>query len=70
MLSFNRGRPIAHALDSKGNKVLTIHITPEQEKPDIIVDNTEELITDSDIDKIQRNMRLTGTEIKIIKKAI
>ena len=35
MLSFNNGKPIAHGIDKRGNKVLTINITPEQETEDI-----------------------------------
>ena len=70
MLSFHRGKPIAHALDKKGNNVLTIHITPEQEKPDIEVDNIDELIDEEEFDHIKGIMRLTNTEVKMIKKAL
>ena len=70
MLSFDRGRPIAHALDKRGNKVLTIHITPEEKNSDIEVDNIDELIDKYDYDIIKKSMKLSNTEIKIIQKFI
>ncbi len=70
MLSFDRGDAIAHGLDVHGNRVMTIHITPEEEQPDIEVDNVDELITEADFEHIKKLMRLTNTEIKLIKKAI
>lgn len=70
MLSFHRGNKIAHAIDKKGNKVLTIFITPDEENSDIEVDNINELIDEDDFENIKNMMRLTTTEIKMIKKAI
>ncbi len=70
MLSFDHGQAIAHGLDVHGNKVLTIHITPEQEKPDIEVDNVDELIDDDDFANITKVMRLTGTEVKLLRKVL
>ncbi len=70
MLSFDNGEPIAHGIDKRGNKVLTIHITPEQEKSDIEVDSIDELINDSDFTQIAKIMRLTSTEVKLLKKVI
>ena len=76
MLSFDRGTEIAHGLDVHGNRVLTINITPEQEKPDIEAvrsdgsDGIDELIDEEDFAHIMKVMRLTGTEIKLLKKVI
>lgn len=70
MLSFDHGQAIAHGLDVHGNRVLTIHITPEQEKPDIEVDSIEELIDDDDFAQITKVMRLTATEVKLLRKVL
>jgi len=70
MLSFDRGRPIAHALNKSGVKVLTIHITAEQAKPDIEVDSVEELIGEDDFEFIKKVMKLSGTEVKLLKKVV
>lgn len=70
MLSFDSGIPIAHCLDKRGNKILTIHITPEKEKPDIEVDNIDELIDSADFDFIRQSMKLTNTEVKLLQKVL
>ncbi len=70
MLSFDRGIPIAHCLDSSGKKILTIHITDDQSDPDITVDRIEELIDDEDIESIKNMMKLTNIEVKMIQKAL
>lgn len=70
MLSFDRGKAIAHALDKKGNKILTIYITPEQKDPDIEVDNIDELIDISDFDMIRKSMKLSNTEVKLLQKVL
>ena len=70
MLSFVKGRPIAVALDKDGKKLFTIHFTPEEEEPDITCDDVADLITDSDIDQLQKSFKLGRIEIKVLKKAL
>lgn len=70
MLSFDKGTPIAHALDKRGNKLQTIFVTQEKDKPDIEVDDVNELIDEDDYLQIKKMLRLNSIEIKIIKKAI
>lgn len=70
MLSFDHGKPIAHALDKRGNKVLTIYITPDKEKADIEVDDISQLINENDYIQIQKLMKLSGMELKMIKNAV
>lgn len=70
MLSFDRGTPIAHCLDSKGNKILTLHITNEEKDPDIVVDKIEQIIDDRDFEIVIKNMKLVPMEVKMIKKAL
>ena len=70
MLSFTRGRPIAVALDHEGNILHTIFVTPEEELPDIAVDDPLELIDDVDIEGLRRSMRFGRLECRIIMKAV
>lgn len=70
MLSFDRGTPIAHGLDKKGNKILTIHITEDQDEPDIQVDKLEDIIDEDDIIRVAKLMRLLSVETKMIRKAL
>lgn len=70
MLSFNRGVPVAVALDKDDNVVHTIHVTPEEELPDIAVDNPLELIDRIDIDALRRALRLGALETRVIMKSI
>lgn len=70
MLSFTRGRAIAIALDKNGNKVFTIHITPEKDDPDINVDNVIELIDDVDISTLRSSMKLGRIELMMLKQAL
>lgn len=70
MLSFTRGRPIAVALDSGGRILHTIYVTPEEELPDIAVDDPLELIDEVDIESLRRSMRLGKLECRIIMKAV
>lgn len=70
MLSLHRGIPIAHALDKKGNQVLTIHITDDEMDPDIEVDRIEELINHRDFVAVKKIMKLLEIESRMIQKAI
>lgn len=70
MLSFDRGQPIAHVLDKSGKKISKIFITPEKDKPDIEVDNIEEIIDDDDLERLTKNIKLSKFEIKLIKKSL
>lgn len=72
MFSFTRGKPIAIALDSDGNKVFIIHITEEEEMPDIKVDEADKLdmINTSDIGQIVRAMKLGKIERTMLEKSI
>ena len=70
MLSFERGTPIALALDKKGGVVHTVHITPDSELPDIDVDNPLELIDDIDIKAAKKDMKLGTIDTRILTNAI
>lgn len=70
MLSFTRGTPIALALNRKGGIVHTIHITPDEELPDIDVDNPLELIDDIDIQTAKRDMKLGTIDTRILTNAV
>lgn len=70
MLSMHRGLPIAKVLDKKGGELHTIFITEEEEKPDIEVDNPEELIDDEDISKLRSLMKIGNIELKLLRKAL
>ncbi len=70
MLSFTRGKKIAIALDKDDKIVFTIHITQDQEEPDIKVDNILELIDDADVSNLRGSMKLGRIEVKILQKAL
>lgn len=70
MLSFDRGTPIAHCLDKKGNIIGRLCITEDQKKPDIMVENAADLIDDDDFAQIIKSMKLSALEVKMIKKAL
>ena len=70
MLSFHRGKVIAIALDSKGKEKFKIHITPEEEEPDVQVDDVLGLIDDADVESLRSAMKLGNIEIKLLKRAI
>ena len=70
MLSFDKGRPIAAALDKRGRVVHTIYVTPEQEQPDIEAENILDLIDSVDVKTIKRELKLGLIESKILMKSI
>ncbi len=70
MLSFTRGRKIAICLDADDKTIFTIHVTKEEEEPDISVDDISELIDDSDIDQLRKSFKLGRIEVKMLKKAL
>lgn len=70
MLSLSRGKPIAVALNRDGIVVYTIHVTDENDLPDIVVDNVLELITKEDIESLQKTFKLGKIEKKILEKAL
>lgn len=70
MLSFTKGKPVAIAVDKAGKVVFTIHVTDDEEEPDIKVDTPLELIDDADLTKIRSEMRLGRIELKMLKKGL
>lgn len=71
MISFNRGEPIALALDKEGKTRFTIYVTEDNGgDPDINVDSPNDLITDLDISTLRGSMKLGRLELKMIKKAL
>lgn len=70
MLSFNRGIPIAIALNKDGEIQYTIHVTPDKKEPDLSVDNLLELIDDADLSDLRSKMKLGRIEIKMLKQAL
>ena len=70
MLSFTRGRPIAHALDKKHNIVQTIRLTKECELPDIEFDEPLRLLDKHDFDQVRKDLRLGKIEVDVLRKAI
>lgn len=70
MLSFDKGKKVAVALD-KGNKpVFYIRVTEDQELPDIQCDDSLALISDEDLKQIKSAMKLGTIEIAVIKKLL
>lgn len=70
MLSFTRGSPIALALDKTGKIIHTIFVTPEEDLPDIAVDDPLELIDELDVERLRRSMRLGQLEARVVMKAV
>ncbi len=70
MLSFNRGDPIALALDSKGKVIHTIHITPLEELPDIDVDDPLGLIDEIDLDHVAKDLKLGTIDKRVLQSAV
>ena len=70
MLSFDRGIPIAHCLDKKGNKIGQLCITQDQKHPDILVEDAGDLIDDEDFIQIIKSMKLSLLDVKMIKKVL
>lgn len=71
-LSFDRGNPIAVAVD-KDNKILhTIRVTDNEDDsmPDIDVDNIFNIMKNDDIDNIGRVLKLSRLEKKVLKRAL
>lgn len=70
MLSFDRGKPIALALNKDGHLVHTIRVTPDEKKSDIDVDTPIALIDAIDIEELRKMMRLGVLETRVLIKAI
>ena len=70
MLSFTRGRPIAHALDKHNKIVQTIRMTRELELPDIEFDDPVQLLDEHDFEHVRKDLRLGKIEMGILIKAI
>ena len=70
MLSFNRGVPIAIALNKDGEIQYTIHVTPDKKDPDLSVDNLLDLIDEVDLRELRSKMKLGRIEIKMLKQAL
>ena len=70
MLSFTRGKPIALALDKNNETVFTIHVTPEEDEPDINVDSVHDLIDKADVEKLRQSMRIGRIELKLLQQAL
>ncbi len=70
MLSLTRGRACAIAVDREGKKIYTIHITDDQDEPDIICDDVMDLIHDEDIQELQKSFHLGKIEMKLLKRAL
>jgi len=74
MLSFDRGKPFAVAVNSSGKKVLTIYTRPDTIKagvpaePDIQIDNPVDLIKGEDVEMLKKSLKLGKIEIALIKK--
>lgn len=70
MLSFNRGTPVALALNDKSEIVRVIHVTREEKLPDIAADNPLELIDRIDVEAVRRALRLGMIDTQVLMKAI
>ncbi len=70
MLSFDRGTPVAIALDKAGKTIYTIRVTEEEEDPDIEADDVLGLIDRIDIQELKQAMRLGLIETKVLTKAL
>jgi len=68
MLSLNRGKPFATAINKDGKREFIIYTREDNGDPDIKVDNPIELITKADIDGIKKSLKLGNIEVGIIKK--
>lgn len=70
MLSFDKGKKVAVALDKNDKPVFYIHITEEKELPDIQCDDALALISEEDFNQIKKAMRLGAIEISVIKRLL
>ena len=70
MLSFSRGTPIALALDKKGEVLHTLYLTPEEDLPDIDIDDPLALIDEIDMKRVSRDLKLGTIEQRILHSAV
>ncbi len=70
MLSFTDGKPVAIVVDKNDKIVHTIKVRDAEEQPDIITENIFDILSDDDIDKVGRAMKLKRIEKQVLKRAI
>ena len=70
-LSFDKGIPIANAINLKGEVKHLIRIKRDQgENPDITTENIFDILTSEDVDSVSRSFRLSNVERKVLLRAI
>lgn len=70
MLSFHRGKKVAVALDKDSKPIFTIHVTEEEDLPDIQCDDILSLIDDADRKEIKRSLKLGKIEEKLLERIL
>ncbi len=74
MLSFERGRPIAIAVDENNKIKHIIKVIEKDNKddmlPDIDIDNIFDIMNNDDIERVGRALKLSRIEKKVLKRAL